>query len=670
MGGARRLLPDVRVGWLVIKVPALLDDASHASPVWRKDMNRLGRLLMTSAVGALTTTTAFAQAMTDVGTPRSETLIVQTFDGRAANPSAQNPLNSYAIWRGFRELGWGYLWEMDTATGVSYPEMADGFPEVLNEENTQFRIKIREGITWSDGVEFTADDIIFSLDTAFKYRDKLTNVASAVVYIKSYKKIDDYTFELETVNPSYDLTTRFGVYTWGTPFNWVPKHVFEPLGDEVVTFQNAPAVTLGPYKIKEFDPNGFWQLWELREDWQNSSWGNLGEPKPKYILYKDFGAEETRALAFVQNQYDVDTFMSPDSIDAAKARNPKVETFSATFPYHDMNDACSYGVYINQQRAPYDMPEVRWALALSLNLSQVGISAMSGQFKAAALPLPDTPITGPIFYDANLEALKNLTIGDGYKPFDTEFSTKLVETLAAQGIDQSLLPTGDAVNEGFGVGWWKHDPAEAEKLLASVGMKKGSDGFYTLPDGSPWMIEFVIPGDWNKVLQRLGFSIADSWRQAGFNVNARQVDNGEFTTVQNTNARNELAINWSNTCVYNANWLGNWNQFRESNIKPADSTDPLSGNYARITDPKVLALVDEGAALPLDDPKFVENGQNIALQIASEMQIINLMNIPTTIPTNSTYWTNFPKQDNFYAAPYTWWSSFKKAVVSIEPTGQ
>ncbi len=633
-------------------------------------MNRLGRLLMTSAVGALMTTTAFAKAMTDVGTPRSETLIVQTFDGRAANPSAQNPLNSYAIWRGFRELGWGYLWEMDTATGVSYPEMADGFPEVLNEENTQFRIKIREGITWSDGVEFTTDDIIFSLDTAFKYRDKLTNVASAVVYIKSYKKIDDYTFEVETVNPSYDLTTRLGVYTWGTPFNWVPKHVFEPLGDEVVTFQNAPAVTLGPYKIKEFDPNGFWQLWELRDDWQNSSWGNLGEPKPKYILYKDFGAEETRALAFVQNQYDVDTFMSPDSIDAAKARNPKVETFSATFPYHDMNDACSYGVYINQQRAPYDMPEVRWALALSLNLSQVGISAMSGQFKAAALPLPDTPITGPIFYDANLEALKNLTIGDGYKPFDTEFSTKLVETLAAQGIDQSLLPTGEAVNEGFGVGWWKHDPAEAEKLLASVGMKKGSDGFYTLPDGSPWMIEFVIPGDWNKVLQRLGFSIADSWRQAGFNVNARQVDNGEFTTVQNTNARNELAINWSNTCVYNANWLGNWNQFRESNIKPADSTDPLSGNYARITDPKVLALVDEGAALPLDDPKFVENGQNIALQIASEMQIINLMNIPTTIPTNSTYWTNFPKQDNFYAAPYTWWSSFKKAVVSIEPTGQ
>jgi peptide/nickel transport system substrate-binding protein len=46
------------------------------------------------------------------------------------------------------------------------------------------------------------------------------------------------------------------------------------------------------------------------------------------------------------------------------------------------------------------------------------------------------------------------------------------------------------------------------------------------------------------------------------------------------------------------------------------------------------------------------------------------MNIPTTIPTNSYYWKNYPKADNFYAAPYTWWSSFKKTIVNIEPTGK
>jgi peptide/nickel transport system substrate-binding protein len=46
------------------------------------------------------------------------------------------------------------------------------------------------------------------------------------------------------------------------------------------------------------------------------------------------------------------------------------------------------------------------------------------------------------------------------------------------------------------------------------------------------------------------------------------------------------------------------------------------------------------------------------------------MNIPTTIPTNSYYWKNFPKQDNYYAAPYTWWSSAKMIVLHIQPTGQ
>ncbi|KKB07065.1 hypothetical protein VE25_19660 [Devosia geojensis] len=634
-------------------------------------MARLGRYLLAPVLGALMTTTGFAQgAMTDVGTPRSETLIVQAFDGRSANPSAQNPLNSYAIWRGFRELGWSFLWEMDTATGESYPELADGFPEVLNDERTQFRVKLREGVYWSDGVEFTADDVIYTLETAFKYREQLTNVATVTNYVKSWNKVDDYTFEIETVRPAYDFTTVLGVYTWGSQFNIVPKHIFEPLGDEVVTFQNAPAVTLGPYKIREFDPNGFWQLWELREDWERSGWGNLGEPKPRYILYKDFGTEETRALAFVQNQYDVDTFMSPDSIDAAKARNPNIETFSPTFPYHDMNDACSYGIYINGQKAPFDMPEVRWALALTVNLQQVGISAMSGQFKAGALPLADTPITGPLYYDELRSFLEELTLADGYKPFNPNFGAELAETLAAQGVDASQLPSGDAIRDGFGMGWWKHDPEQAASLLESVGMVKGADGYFALPDGSPWTFELVIPGDWNKVMQRIGFSIADSWRQAGFNVSARQVDNGEFTTVQNTNSRNELQLNWSNSCTYNSNWQNSWRQFTPNNVQPADSTDQLSGNYMRITDERIFDLVAESASLETNAPEFIENGRQIARYLVEDMQMINLMNIPTTIPTNSTYWTNFPKQDNFYATPYTWWSSFKQTVVRIEPTGQ
>lgn len=635
-------------------------------------MKKLGRYLVVPMLGMLMGTTAgLAQTMTDVGTPRNETLIVQTFDGKAANPDAQNPLNQYAIWRGFRELGWGWLWEMDTATGVSYPELAAGPVEVLNDEHTKFRIKIRPGVYWSDGVEFTVDDIIYTLDTTFKYKDKLTFVFRAANYIKegSWKKIDDYTMEVETANPAYDFQTVMGVYSWGSLFTIVPKHIYEPMGEGVVTAKGAPAVTLGPYKIKEFDPNGFWQLWERRDDWERSAWGNLGEPKPKYVLYKDFGAEETRTLAFVQNQYDIDTFMSPDSIAAAKARNPAIETFSPKLPYHDMNDACSYGIYINQQKAPFDLPEVRWALALTVDLQTVGISSVSGQFKAAALPIAETPITGPVFYEPLESFLNELTLSDGYKPFNANFGAELVEKLKAQGVPADQLPSGDAITEGFGTGWWKYDPAEADKLLASVGMTKGADGFYTKPDGTPWTFEFVIPADWNKVMQRVGFSIADSWRKAGFNVTARQVDNGEFTTTQQTNARLDVMVNWSNTCVYNANWLNSWQSFDPINVKPVDSTETLNGNFLRVTDQSIFDLVAESKSMEIGSEPFVANGQEIAKKLVEGMQVINLMNIPTTIPTNNTYWTNYPKADNFYAAPYSWWSSFKKTLINIEPTG-
>ena len=237
-------------------------------------MQRLTSFLTVPVVGTLLSTSAIAQgAVTDVGTPRSETLIVQTFDGRSSNPTQMNPLNRYAHWRGFRELAWGYLWEMDTATGDSYPELADGFPEVLNDDHTKFRVKIRDDVLWSDGERFTTDDMIYTIDTAFKYRDQLSNVTNTVTFLKDWKKIDDHTIEIETVEPAYDFVTRFGVYTWGSHIVWLPEHVFAPLGDDVVSYENNDPVVLGPYTIKEFDPNGFWQLWERRDDWERSGWG-------------------------------------------------------------------------------------------------------------------------------------------------------------------------------------------------------------------------------------------------------------------------------------------------------------------------------------------------------------------------------------------------------------
>jgi peptide/nickel transport system substrate-binding protein len=610
-------------------------------------------------------------ATTSVGTPRNQTLIFQTFDGKTDVPDQMNPLMNYAIWRGFRELGWGYLWEMNTATGQPYPELADGMPTVLDKQHTQFLVKLKHGIYWSDGVEFTADDVIYSLDAYFKNANKLTysGVPTITSYVKSYKQIDKYTFEVETVKPAYDFVTVMGVYTWGSAFNIVPKHIFEKQAD-IAAFRNPYPVTLGPYVVKSFDPNGYWQLWQRRPDWKRSAWGWMGEPKPLYVLYKDFGTEETRTLAFIQNQYDVDTFMSPDSIQAAEARNPAITTFSPTMPYNDMGDACSYGILMNQEKAPLNNTSVRWALALSLDLQSVGINALDGQFRASALPMSDTHILRPLYFDPLQSWLKSFQLADGYQPFDANFATSLVNKLKSKGATDSTLPQGaQAISAAFGLGWWKYDPAEAEKLFAMAGMKKNANGFYALPNGSVWQPELVIPGDWNEVMDRIGFSIADSWHKAGIDVNVRQVDNGEFTTVQNTNAKLTMELNW-NSCVFNANYLNSWSNIQPENLLPANATNPINGNAFRWNNPTVFSLIKSSTQTDETSSQFIENGQSISKEFIKDMAYINLMNIPTTVPTNSYYWKNFPKQNNYYAAPYTWWSSAKMIVLHIQPTGK
>ena len=411
-------------------------------------------------------------------------------------------------------------------------------------------------------------------------------------------------------------------------------------------------------------------MWEKREDWERSAWGWMGEPKPKYVLYKDYGPEETRVLSFVQNQYDVDTFMSPDSIKAAQARNEYITTFSPTMPYHNMDDACSYGVLMNQLKAPLDVPEVRWALALSLDLQSAGINSVSGELKVSPLPMVDTQILRPIYFDPLVEWLRNFELSDGYKPFNEAFASQLAAKLQEMGISADEFPEGDeALKEAFGIGWWNYDTAEAEKLLLGAGFTRDGSGTWLLPDGTPWQLEFVIPGDWNKVMQRVGFSIADSWTKFGIPVNVRQVDNAEFGSVQNTNSLLTTLLNWSN-CVFTPNYLNGWRSLQLRNLLPADSPDTIVGNEPRWNNEAVDALIKESYTLESTSERFQEIGREVLQQFVTDMAYINIMNIPTTIPTNEYYWTNFPKQDNYYAEPYSWWSSAKEMVLNVEPTGR
>jgi peptide/nickel transport system substrate-binding protein len=539
---------------------------------------------------------------------------------------------------------------------------------VLNDEYTKFRIVLKQGIYWSDGVEFTADDCIYTLDTMFSCIGKATRLTPLDTYLVegSWKKIDDYTFEVETAKPAYDFAITMGVPTWGSRFVPLSKARYETYADPCAD-PNTNPVTLGPYVVKEFDPNGFWQLWELREDWERSAWADLDKDgyMPKYVLYKDYGPEEIRSLSLVQGAYDVDVSMAPDTIHAIKDLNPNITTFSEELPYHNTDDACTWGLLINMQKSPYDLKAVRWALALSIDLQSIITNIMSGEYLVTPLPVADKPAMAPL-YDPLLPWLNDFALDDGYKPFNPDFGAELAEALEALGIEGIPADT-----TAFGIGWWNYDLDEAASLLESEGFTKNADGNWLLPSGEEWVLQLVIPGDWSKVMQRMGFALADGWRTAGIQVNVRQVDNAEHVAVQDTNALREVQFMWAN-CIFAADdWYNDWRRIRAEYLRPGDSMETNSFNNRYQWDNQtVFDLVDASPGLERGSDELYENGRLIIQEFVKDMAWINLGNIPTTIVTNEEHWAGFPKADDYYAVPYSWWSSAKMMVANIEPTGK
>ncbi len=122
---------------------------------------------------------------------------------------------------------------------------------------------------------------------------------------------DKYTVVFNLKQPN----SRFhGYFTVRWAACWMmPKHIFEKESDPLA-FKFNPPVSLSAYKLKDFDPNGNWYLWEKREDWQKTSMGLIGEPGPKYAMYTAPGPSDKRVIAQTQHNLDVIHDLAPEGM--------------------------------------------------------------------------------------------------------------------------------------------------------------------------------------------------------------------------------------------------------------------------------------------------------------------------------------------------------------------
>src|SRR5215212_8301118 len=113
------------------------------------------------------------------------------------------------------------LWYSDAETGKRVYGAAETDP-VYNKDFTEMTVKLRNNIAWSDGVAFSADDLVYTVETIMK-NPKLDAFYSQLnQYVAKVEKTDANTvkFTLKSSNPRfhYNFETRWnGVYM-------MPKH--------------------------------------------------------------------------------------------------------------------------------------------------------------------------------------------------------------------------------------------------------------------------------------------------------------------------------------------------------------------------------------------------------------------------------------------------------------
>ena len=119
-----------------------------------------------------------------------------------------------------------------------------------NADFTEMTVKLRPGIFWSDGVEFTADDVVYTVETQMKNTGmRWGPLLSLNVDSVSAPDPQTVVFKLKRPNSRFHalFTVRFNAI-------WImPKHVFEKAPDPMRFDFNKP-VSLGAYTLHSYDP--------------------------------------------------------------------------------------------------------------------------------------------------------------------------------------------------------------------------------------------------------------------------------------------------------------------------------------------------------------------------------------------------------------------------------
>ncbi|WP_129840552.1 ABC transporter substrate-binding protein [Streptomyces sp. RFCAC02] len=284
-----------------------------------------------------------------------------------------------------------------------------------NEDGTELSITLREGVTWSDGEDFTADDVKFTFDMI---RDNPS--INGIGFDGETTVVDPTHITVAFEDPYYlDAANLLG-RTW-----IVPEHIWSQIEDPATDPMNEPVGT-GPYTLGDFKPQAF-DLNANADYWD-------GAP----------AVETIRSVSLSGNQAGADA-LAAGEIDWMTSPVPNLDKVEENYPGYSAVIANAYQIVLGacsdaEQgcEGPQTDPAVRQAISYAMNREQLNALAFQGAAAqgSAGFGLPERDYISPELenqttpMDADVESATRVLEEAGWERGDDGVYEKDGERLA------------------------------------------------------------------------------------------------------------------------------------------------------------------------------------------------------------------------------------------------
>jgi peptide/nickel transport system substrate-binding protein len=234
------------------------------------------------------------------------------------------------------------------ADNTTTPWLATKWKEA--KDGTGITFTLREGVTWSDGEPFTAEDVAYTFELQKK-------IAGGYEYLDTVKATDEHTVEF-----AFNTAFAPALFEVGQQVI-VPEHVWSEVDDPAKETNEKPVGT-GPYtEVSNFQS----QSYELR---RNPEYWQPDRQKIEGIRMLAFAGNDPANLATTNGETDWADQFIPNIEDAFVSKDPEHRHF--WFPPID----AMINWQLNTTKAPFDDVQVRKALSMAIDREAITKVAM------------------------------------------------------------------------------------------------------------------------------------------------------------------------------------------------------------------------------------------------------------------------------------------------------